>query len=58
MAKKPAAETPPSERRQALADDVAAFLNAGNKIKRIPSGVSGQDPLGRGQPFRLGNPKK
>ncbi len=40
--------TPPTgERRKAIEQDVQAFLDAGKTIEQVPSGVSGQDKLGR-----------
>ena len=44
-------EVSPHQRREILAADVEAFLRAGNKIDRIPSGISGQDPRGS-SPYR------
>ena len=52
--KKGNAETTPATRRKNLAEDVEAFLKAGNKIEHVPNGVSAQDPQGRGKPLRLG----
>lgn len=57
MSKRNQNDTTPAERRRAVADDVAAFLKAGNRIQQIPDGVSAQDPQGRGKPLRLGPPK-
>lgn len=54
MAKKKIPEVSPGLRRKALEADVAAFIAAGNKIEEIPSGVSSQDPQGRGKQLRLG----
>ncbi len=50
-------ETSSRERRRALAEDVDRFLKAGNQIQYVDSGVSAQDPQGRGRPLRLGRPK-
>lgn len=48
MARKPIPTEPSSrERRKTLAADVQAFLDSGNKIEQVPTGVSGQDSLGR-----------
>ncbi len=44
-------EPSPSERRKLLSADVEAYLKMGNKIDLIPSGVSSQDPQGRGKPL-------
>ena len=52
--KKGNAETTPATRRKNLAEDVEAFLKAGNEIEHVPNGVSAQDPQGRGKPLRLG----
>lgn len=57
MRTKPQIERPPAERRKSIADDVDAFLKAGNQIEQIATGVSAQDPQGRGKPLRLGPPK-
>ncbi|MCH1551388.1 MAG: hypothetical protein L7T19_09520 [Pseudomonadales bacterium] len=51
--KKASVETTPAARRKNLADDVEAFLKAGNEIEKVPSGVSAQDPQGRGKPLRI-----
>ena len=50
-------EASPEVRRKSIEEDVAAFLAAGNKIDQVPSGLSAQDPQGRGKPLRLGSPK-
>lgn len=47
MTAKPPAETTAEQRRKSIASDVRAFLEAGNRIETIPSGVSAQDPQGR-----------
>ncbi len=47
MTAKTQAETTAAQRRQSIASDVKAFLDAGNRIETIPSGVSAQDPQGR-----------
>ena len=57
MAQKKTIEVSPEMRRKSLEEDVAAFLAAGNSIEEVPSGLSAQDPQGRGKPLRLGTPK-
>jgi hypothetical protein len=37
-------------RREALASDVERFLNSGNKIEQIPTGVSAQANFAPGKP--------
>ena len=44
-------------RRESIASDVQAFLEAGNRIEQIPNGVSAQDPQGRVKPLRPSKPK-
>ena len=44
-------------RRKSIEADVAAFLAAGNQIEEIPSGVSSQDPQGKGKQLRQNPPK-
>jgi len=44
--------------RDAIAEEIATFLKAGNKISHVPSGVSGLDPMGRGKPTTHGQHKK
>jgi hypothetical protein len=56
MKKKTQIESTPSQRRKALAEDVDAFLKAGNEIQYIDDGVSAQDPQGKGRPLRLSRP--
>lgn len=58
MAQKKTPDVSPELRRKSLEADVAAFLAAGNKIEEIPSGISSQDPQGRGKQLRLGPPKE
>jgi len=58
MRRKSINEPTPEQRREALAEDLAAFLKAGHKIDYIPDGVSGQDPQGHGKPLRLGQARK
>ena len=58
MAQKKVPEVSPELRRKSIEADVAAFLAAGNKIEEVPSGVSSQDPQGRGKQLRLGPPKE
>ena len=39
---------PPTDvRRKTLEDDVRAFLESGKVIEQVPTGVSGQDRMGR-----------
>jgi hypothetical protein len=59
MAKKMTPISPSSrERRQTLADDVQAFLDSGRKIEQVPSGVSGQDSLGRSRNIVISRNRK
>lgn len=58
MALKKAAEVSPEVRRKSIEADVAAYLAAGNKIEKIPSGTSSQDSQGRGKQLGLGPPKE
>lgn len=46
------------ERRKAIADDVQAFLDAGKKIEQVPTGVSGQDNLGRSKHIVISRTRK
>ncbi|MAG00397.1 MAG: hypothetical protein QF921_03230 [Pseudomonadales bacterium] len=46
------------EMRKTLAADVRAYLDSGKEIEQVPSGVSGQDPLGSQRHIVLGNKKK
>lgn len=46
------------ERRKTLADDVQAFLDAGKKIEQVPTGVSGQDNLGRSKHIVISRTRK
>ena len=46
------------ERRKALAADVQAFLDAGKKIEQVPTGVSGQDSLGRSKHIVISRSRK
>ena len=57
MKNKGKSEVSAGERRKTLQDDVQAFLKAGNKIQYIESGVSAQDPQGRGPQLRGNKPK-
>lgn len=57
MRTKAHAEPNAAVRRKSLESDVAAFLAAGNRIERIPDGVSAQDPQGRVKPLRPEKPK-
>jgi len=59
MSKKNAPIDPSShERRLALADDVQAFLDKGKKIEQVPTGVSGQDSLGRSKHIVISRNRK
>ena len=58
MAQKNSPDISPELRRKSIEADVAAYLAAGNKIEEVPSGVSSQDPQGRGKQLRLGSPKE
>ena len=46
------------ERRKTLADDVQAFLDSGKKIEQVPTGVSGQDNLGRSKHIVISRNRK
>lgn len=46
------------ERRKALAEDVQAFLDSGNEIEQVPTGVSGQDSLGRSKHIVISRSRK
>lgn len=46
------------ERRKALAEDVQAFLDSGKKIEHVPTGVSGQDSLGRSKHIVISRSRK
>lgn len=46
------------ERRKTLADDVQAFLDSGKKIEQVPTGVSGQDNLGRSKHIVISRTRK
>ncbi len=56
MAQKKAAEPSAKLRRKSIEEDLAAYLTAGNKIEQVPSGMSSQDPQGRGKALRSGAP--
>ena len=58
MVKRKQADTSESAavRRDELAADVQRFLDAGQKIEQIPTGVSGQDPQGKGPQLRGNKP--
>ena len=58
MAQKTTSEASPELRRKSIEADVEAYLAAGNKIEEVPSGISSQDPQGRGKQLRLGPPKE
>jgi len=57
MAIKPKTPSSP-EARQQIERDIAAFLKSGNKIQRIPPGVSGQDSFGNRKQLVLGPSSK
>ena len=57
MKNKAKAESTAGERRRVLEADIKTFLKAGNKIQYVESGVSAQDPQGKGRQLRLGPPK-
>ncbi len=44
--------------REQLAADVDTFLKSGNKIKHIPMGVSGQNPLSGGRKQLVLKPRR
>ena len=46
------------ERRKTLADDVQAFLDSRKKIEQVPTGVSGQDNLGRSKHIVISRTRK
>jgi hypothetical protein len=56
--KKPTIIVSNHEMRRVLEADVKAFLAAGNQIEQVPTGQSGQDPLGSRRHIVLGNKKK
>jgi hypothetical protein len=59
MANKSSANDPSShERRKSLAVDLQAFLDSGKKIEQVPSGVSGQDSLGRSKHIVISRNRK
>jgi len=45
-------------KRAEIAEETESFLRAGHEINRIPYGVSGLDPMGRGKPTTHGQSKK
>ncbi len=58
MIKKKTPKLSSDAKRESIAEETAAFLKAGHKIKQIPDGVSGQDPYGRGKPLAPGPSQK
>ena len=56
--KKKTPKTSSEAQRDAIAEETEAFLSAGHEIDRIPDGVSGLDPMGRGKPTTHGQHKK
>ena len=58
MAPKKTIETSPDKRRQSIEADVAAYLDAGNKVEEVPSGITSHDPKGRGRQLRLSSAKE
>ena len=46
------------EARRIIEKDIAAFLEAGNKIQQIPTGVSGQDAMASRKHLVLGQGQK
>jgi hypothetical protein len=51
-------ETSSHERRKALAADVQAFLDSGKQIEQVPTGLSGQDSLGRSKQIVISRNRK
>jgi len=58
MAKSTPNDPSSHERRKSLANDVQAFLDKGKKIEQVPSGVSGQDSLGRSKHIVISRNRK
>jgi len=56
--KKKAPSASSEAKREAIAEETETFLRAGHEINRIPYGVSGLDPMGRGKPTTHGQGKK
>jgi len=56
--KKNTLKTSSEAKRDAIAEETETFLRAGHEINRIPYGVSGLDPMGRGKPTTHGQSKK
>ncbi|MCZ6888902.1 MAG: hypothetical protein O7H39_10445 [Gammaproteobacteria bacterium] len=46
------------EARRSIEKDIEAFLATGKKIEQIPTGVSGQDPLGRSKHIVISRHRK
>ena len=58
MIKKKTLKISSEAKRAEIAEETETFLRAGHEINRIPYGVSGLDPLGRGKPTTHGQSKK
>jgi len=56
--KKPQPPVSNAAARQAIRDDIAAYVKSGKTIQVIPTGQSGQDVLASRRHIRLGQPKK
>ena len=56
--KKAKSEQSAQDIRYALEQDIAAFLKAGKKIQKIPTGVSGQEQTSGRRHLVLGHGKK
>jgi len=57
VTKKNTLKTSSEAKRDAIAEETETFLRAGHEINRIPYGVSGLDPMGRGKPTTHGQSK-
>ena len=58
MIKKKTLQTSSDAKRDEIAQETETFLRAGHEINRIPDGVSGLDPMGRGKPTTHGQSRK
>jgi len=56
--KKKTLQTSSDAKRDEIAQETETFLRAGHEINRIPDGVSGLDPMGRGKPTTHGQSRK
>jgi hypothetical protein len=56
--KKKTLQTSSDAKRDEIAQETETFLRAGHEINRIPYGVSGLDPMGRGKPTTHGQSRK